>query len=201
MTAGDLDAVFVAMRRRRMHRAFADRPVEPEQLARLVWAAGRAPTARPGMRQLVLVTDAALVGTLREVCPGFVNDAPAAIAICSDLELTEALVGRRGCELVARIDAGAAAGYLSLAAPALGLGVCIVTSWSESAVQEVLELPATVRPEILVAVGYPAAQPSKTVKATPPTVHWDRYGNLWEDSAWTTIRSSSSPSTSSPPRG
>ena len=53
--------VWRAMRRRRMHRAYADFPVEAEQLARLAWAAGRAPTARPGIRQLVLVTDPALL--------------------------------------------------------------------------------------------------------------------------------------------
>lgn len=200
-SAGGSSDLWQAMRRRRMHRAFADVPVEAEQLARLAWAGGRAPTARPGIRQLVLVTDPPLVRTIRQVCPGFVNDAPVVIAICSDLDRAEALVGARGCDVIARIDAGAAAAYLSLAAPALGLGICLVTSWSESAVQEVLELPDHVRPEVLVAVGRPAPRPSPTVKATPPIVHLNRFGALWEEEAWIAIRSSSSPSTSSRPQG
>jgi nitroreductase len=191
------DAIFAVMRRRRMHRSFDDRVVEPDRLAALVWAAARAPTARPGVRQFVLVTAPGLMRTLRQVCPGFINDAPAAVVVCSDLEQAERAVGARGREVIARIDAGAAAGYMSLAAPALGLGICLVTSWSEAAVQEVFELPPSVRPEVIVAVGYPVAHPPKAAKAAPPIVFSNRYGLPWEEDAWTRIRSSSSPSISS----
>lgn len=189
--------VFDAMRRRRMHRAFDERQVEPDRLAALVWAASRAPAARPGIRQLVLVSDPGLLRTLRQVCPGFINNAPTAVAVCSDLVQAEQVVGPRGCELIARIDAGAAAGYLSLAAPALGLGICVVTSWSEIAVQEVLGLPASVRPEVLVAIGYPVARPARAAKAPAPIVFHDRHGIAWEEAAWTRTLSSSSPSISS----
>jgi nitroreductase len=189
--------VLELMRRRRMHRAFEQRLPTAAELSTLLWAACRAPTARPGIRQFVLVSDPVLMRTLRQVCPGFINDAPAAIAVCSDLQAAEKAVGSRGCTVVARIDAGAAAGYLSLAAPMLGLGICIVTSWSEVAVQELLGIPPYVRPEVLVAVGYPVAQPARAAKAPPPIVFSQRYGNEWEEETWTTIRSSSSPSTSS----
>ena len=74
--------VFTAMRRRRMHRLFTDEPLEESELERLVYAAGRAPVARDGIRHLVVVTDPRLVATLRELCPGFINNAPAVIAIC-----------------------------------------------------------------------------------------------------------------------
>ena len=40
--------------------------------------------------------------------------------------------------------------------PALGLGVCLVTSWTASALRAVLGAPAYIRPEVLMAVGYPA---------------------------------------------
>lgn len=179
-TSEHLD-VFEAMRRRRMHRLFESKLVERDVLARLVYAAGRAPVARAGIRHLVVVTDERLVRTVREVCPGFGNNAPALIAVCTDTQQAEALVGRRGREIVARVDAGQAAAYLTLAAPALGLGICVVTSWSEGAVREVLGLPEHVRPEVLVAVGHPIANPPRPMRRFEPIVHGDRYGKAWMD--------------------
>jgi nitroreductase len=169
----------VAMRKRRMHRAFQERPVATVDLARLVWAAGRAPTARAGTRQLLVTSRPPLVRLVREACPGFINDAPTIILIFTDLARAEALVGERGRELIARIDAGAAAAYLSLAAPALGLGLCITTSWTEAAVQEIFELPDRCRPEVLIGVGYIASTPSPTVKARAPIVYDSTYGQVW----------------------
>jgi nitroreductase len=164
------------MRRRRMHRLFTDEPLEESELERLVYAAGRAPVARDGIRHLVVVTDGRLLATLRELCPGFVNNAPAAIAICSDLERVEAELGPRGLDLVAHLDAGAAAAYLTLAAPALGLGVCVVTSWTEAAVQEVLGLPERIVPQVLVAAGRPVAQAPRAMRRFEPAVHREQFG-------------------------
>jgi nitroreductase len=81
------------------------------------------------------------------------------------------------------MDAGAAAAYLTLAAPALGLGVCIVTSWTESAVQEILGLPGHIRPEILVAFGHPVPSPPRAVRRFAPIVHRDRFGAPWRPSS------------------
>jgi nitroreductase len=173
--------LFEAMRRRRMHRAFAPEPVPREQLEQLLWAAGRAVTAKAGIRHLVLVDDPGLMRTLRQACPGFINDAPAAIAICSDLRVLEESVGRTGVEGVGRIDAGTAAAHLSLAAPALGLGICFVMSFGHAAVRAVLDLPGHVRPELLVAVGIPAARPSQAAKAIATPVHHNVFGTPWEE--------------------
>jgi nitroreductase len=175
--------LFTAMRRRRMHRAFAPDPVSRELMEQLVWAAHRGVTARSGIRQLIVVDDPHLVRTFRKVCPGFVNDAPAAIVICTDLEVADRVGGRSGTEEVGRIDAGAAAAHLTLAAPALGLGVCVVTSWTASAVRAVLELPETIRPEILVAVGHVAATPSPAAKAPPLVAFHNRLDVPWETPA------------------
>jgi hypothetical protein len=53
-------------------------------------------------------------------------------------------------------------------------------SFGHAAVRAVLELPDHFRPEILVAVGIPAAEPSKAAKAIPPIVHRNVYGTIWE---------------------
>ncbi len=173
-----LDA-FEAMRRRRMHRVFTDDPVDREELDRLVYAAGRAQAVRSDIRHLVVVDDIRVVRTIRQSCPGFISNAPALIAICSDLERAEALVGHRGVVVVARLDAGAAAGYIALAAVSLSLGVCTVTSWTEVAVQAVLGLPPHIRPEVLVAVGHPVPNPPRAMRRFEPIVHENRFARAW----------------------
>ena len=72
-----------------MHRMFSAEPVDEASLERLVYAAGRAPIARPDIRHLIVVTDERLVRTVRQACPGFINDAPALIVVCSDLKHAE----------------------------------------------------------------------------------------------------------------
>jgi nitroreductase len=173
--------VFDAMRRRRMHRQFTAEPVSRELLGRLVYAAGRAQAVRADIRHLVVVTDPRLVHTLRQLCPGLIANCAAVVVVCSDLERAEALVGRRGVEHVARLDAGSAAGYMALAAPALEIGVCIVTSWNDPAVQAALGLPAHIRPEVIVAVGHPVPNPPRAIRRFMPIVHENRYGTNWEE--------------------
>ena len=75
-TGSPADSVFEAMRLRRMHRVFTPELPSAEVLERLVYAAGRAQVARPGIRHLIVVTDPRLVRTVRHACPGFVNNAP-----------------------------------------------------------------------------------------------------------------------------
>jgi nitroreductase len=166
-----------------MHRSFAPDQVEDEALARLVWAAGKAPMGGAELvRRLVVVTDSRLVATVRQVTPSFLANAPALILICTDLERAEASMGRQGRDILSLLDAGAAAENIALAAPTLGLGVCFVRSANEAALREVLELPDRVRPDILVAVGRPARTPSSGVKAPAPIAYRDRFGTPWEPS-------------------
>jgi nitroreductase len=171
--------VFDAMRKRRMHREFTDQPVSRRALDQLVYAAGRAQAVRADIRHLIVVDDRRLVRTMRQACPGLIANAPALIAICSDLERARALVGSRGVDVVSRLDSGAAAGYVALAALELGLGVCTVTSWTESAVQAVLGLPEHIRPDVLVAVGHPVPQPPRAMRRFEPAVHLNRFDQPW----------------------
>ena len=160
-----------------MHRAFEPRPVAEGELTKLLWAASRAPTARAGVRQLLVTSRPDSIRLVREACPGFINNAETIVLVFSDLDLAEELLGIRGRELVSRIDSGAAAAYLSLAAPALGLGLCITTSWSESAVREIFGLPLALPPggadrrrlsradAVACRQGLPAGHPRLRVRA------------------------------------
>ena len=167
--------VFLAMRRRRMHRDFRPDPVDEALLERLVYAAGRAPSARADLRHLVVVTDPRLIAAVRQVCPGWLNNAPAMMAICTDTRLMQELIGAGGIPATI-MDSGAAAAYVSLAAPALGLGICWVTSWPDEAVQGVLDLPDHIRPDMLLAIGHPVSDPPRAARRFHPIVHRERFG-------------------------
>ena len=169
-----------AMRRRRMHRAFEDRTVSREVLQQLVWGAVRAQQCRSGIRNLIVVDDPAVMATARQVLPGFINNAPAMIVHCTDLHRTEAVTGRRGIDVATRLDAGAACAHLGLLAQAFGLGVCTVTSWPDVVVQELLELPSHIRPDVTVAIGYVSDTPSPAARGFRTAAFHNRYGNDFE---------------------
>jgi nitroreductase len=166
--------VFLAMRKRRMHREYRPDPVDEALLERLIYAAGRGPSARAGIRHLVVTTDPRLIKSIGQVCPGWLNNAPAMMAVCTDTRLAAETLGASADEATI-LDSGAAAGYVSLAAPALGLGICFVTSWSTEAVRGVLALPEHIRPDVLLAIGHPIANPPKAAPRFVAHVHRERF--------------------------
>jgi nitroreductase len=172
-----------AIRKRRMHRDFEDRAVDPDDLEKMLWAVSRAQQSRPGLRHVVVVDDLGLLRTARQVLPGFATiDAPAMLVLCSDLSLPAAQCPA-GRNHVTKIDAGAACAHLGLIAHQLGMGVCTVTSWSFVAVQELLGLPTHLRPEVTVAIGYPRpVQVSRAVKGHKfkPPIHHNEFGVTYQ---------------------
>ena len=173
-----------ALRRRRMHRAFRAEPVSEELLAELTWAATRAPMGGNELvRRIVVVCDPAMVRTVREVTPSFLADSPATLLICTDLDRAEAAMGRQGRDVLSLLDAGAAAQNVALAATALGLGVCFVRSVNDAALRAVLDLPANVRPDILIGIGHPSPTPSPAMRYGKPVVYRDRFGREWQPPA------------------
>src|SRR5215831_12911225 len=166
-----------------MHRAFSPDPVSEEVLAELAWAATRAPMGGNELvRRIVVVRDPAVVRTVREVTPSFLADSPAILLICTDLDRAEAAMGRQGRDILSLLDAGAAAQNVALAATALGLGVCFVRSVNDAALRAVLNLPANVRPDILIGIGHPSPTPSPAMRYGKPVVYQDRFGQDWSQS-------------------
>jgi nitroreductase len=173
--------VFESMKRRRMHRQFTAEPVGAEALERLVWAAGRAPMGGAELvRRLIVVTDPALLKTVQEVTPSLLVTPAAIIAICTDLDLAERVMGTQGRNILSLLDSGAAAENVALAAVALGLGVCFFRSSNEEALRIVFELPDNVRPDLLIAVGHPVEKPSGAPRGPKPVVYKEVYGLVSE---------------------
>lgn len=170
-----------AMRYRTMRRTFAERPLEPELLQELVWAASRAQQVRKGVRHLVVVDDPALLAAARQVLPGFINNAPAMIVHCTDIDRARHVLGTSGADVASRFDAGAACAHLALMAQAIGVGVCTVTSWTEATMRSLLDLPAHIRPDVTMAVGHLPGPPSGRVpQGFPTAVHRNTFGSPME---------------------
>jgi nitroreductase len=175
----------LAMRKRRMFREFDGRPVSDEDRHKLLWAAGRAQQGRPGVRHLIVVDDPVLIETARDVLPGFavIVNPSLIIVLCSDL--SEASINApAGREHATRIDAGAACAHLGLMARQLGLGICTVTSWSDSAVRALSDIPRHFRPDVTVVVGHPVAQPATKVATGSqflPDIHHNVFGRPYEE--------------------
>jgi nitroreductase len=178
-----MTGVLEAMRRRRMHRYFDTAPLDEETLRTLVWAATRAPVGgNEPSRFLLVVKDPRLVKTVVEVSPSYIGTLPAAIiAVLTDTDRAQEQMGTQGREQLSRIDGGAAAEHIALAAVELGIGAYLFRCSNDAALHAVLDLPERVRVEWLAAVGHPAATPSFAPKAPQQVVYVDAWGGEeWE---------------------
>jgi nitroreductase len=173
--------VLEAMRRRRMHRAFTEAAVTDDQLEQLAWASSRAPMGgNQLMRRIVVVTDPPRVRSLRSVTPSFGATGNVAVMIlCTDTEVALERMGTLGADLLSLVDAGAAAENVALAAPALGLGVSFIRSANDAALRRVLDLPAHVRPDMMIAIGHPVPRPPAAARVRRPEIYRDAFGQPW----------------------
>lgn len=150
------DEVFEVIRTRRAVRAFTDEPVAVADIRRIIEAARWASSA--GNRRLhrfYVTRDSERIEQVSIVGPGFYGRPAALIVICTDLERLDRLGVRRGKDVSTWIDVGTAAMNMQIMAHALGLGTTPVTSVSQSGLQEALELPDHLRPDLILQLGHP----------------------------------------------
>jgi nitroreductase len=155
--SGEADRVYNAIRSRRVTRQMDDRPVDPADLDRVVGAARYAPNAGNRRLQPVIpVSSPRLLRLLRLVAPGMLARPPAAAVICIDRGRAVAF-GFRPDAPGLLIDVGTAAATMLLAAHAIGLASCPVTSFSRAAVARLLGLGDSITPQLIVCLGHAAA--------------------------------------------
>jgi nitroreductase len=172
--------VLEAIRTRRIVRALTDGRVERALLEEVLKAARWAPSA--GNRRLhhfVAVQNPVTIAVLRMVSPGMFQRPTAVVVICVDQERA-GMFGMRPTAKGLYVDVGTAAQTMLLAAHSLGLGAGVVTSFSQAAVREVLNLRPGLSPEMFICLGYPApVQPPAMRARTPVTwqslTSWERY--------------------------
>lgn len=164
---------FEAIVGRRVTRAFAKKPIEIDQLRKIVEAGRHAMSARNMQPwQFLVVRNADTLRELGALCSTgrFVADAPAAIAILKD----------RGNTRWADIDCAHAIQNMATAAWALGLGTCWVGNFDREKIAAILKLPEEWSLLTILPFGYPdAANPPqpRPLKRRSEIVHYERYGN------------------------
>ena len=155
MTMDTLQAIFT----RRSVRAFRRERVSDELMRQILDAAAASPSG--GNVQawgFVVIHSAERVAALRSLAPGIIGEPDVVVAVCLDAERATRLGGSGG-DQTAWLSLGMAIENILLAAQDQGLGGCPVGSFHTAAVSSFLELPEHLRLILLVALGYPQAEP------------------------------------------
>lgn len=170
--------VLEAIKGRRSIRKYKLKPVEREIVKKLLEAAHWAPSGgniRPW--KFIVVEDSKMLEMIRKISPGYFGEAPLAILVCSDREKAYRVGGTLGRDYLSIVDCAMAAQNILLAAYAMGLGTCVVKSFSQKAMKEILEIPKDIEPELLIIVGYPDQTPSPPPRVPlSEIVYLNKYG-------------------------
>jgi nitroreductase len=181
------EQLFSAVRRRRVCRRFTSEPVAEGDLWLILEAGRRAASAgNSRVHRFLVVREPKRLRLVRMLSPGMLAMPQALIVICTDLGAAAAAERQVEKDPTVLIDVGTAAMNMMLAAQALGLGSCPATSFSRSAIAEILELPPQARAEFMLQLGHPApeerslpAGPKRRISAADLTF-WERYGDRLE---------------------
>lgn len=150
------------VKKRHSIRAFKNMDIEKEKLNKLLFVANSSPSAgNLQAYQIFLVRENAQKTALVKAAYGqdFLAQAPVDLVFCVDPLRSARKYGKRGAELYSIQDATISAAYVHLAAVDLGLGSVIVGAFDEEAVSKILNLTGTLRPIIILPVGYPDEKP------------------------------------------
>jgi nitroreductase len=178
--APDGAPVWRAISTRRAIRAFADRPLEPEHLERILRAGRRANSSKNLQRwSFIVCRERAHLRELSELGPWAGHLAGAAVGIA----LVTPDPRAEGTPLSVMFDLGQAADSMMLAAWELGIGSVPATVYEQDRARKLLGYPADHHCEYLLSFGYPAdleelTRPPRAGGRKPldDLVHEERWG-------------------------
>lgn len=158
-------------------RAYSSRPVPREQLDRLVEVAHLSPSGCNAQPWHFIIVDepeakAKLVDALDDEgltgCP-WGDAVPAFIVICEEYaNVMPGVKERYGTQRFAQMDIGMAAMGLCYAATEMGLGTCIIGTFSDRKMHEALGIPEKRPVRLVITVGFPAQEAAPRKKVRKP---------------------------------
>lgn len=164
--------------KRRSVRCFAERPVEPEIIRKLLEAAMAAPTACNSQPwEFIAVTDAEVLDQVRGRLRSADYNAPAAIVVLGNIQIANNSAGKHFWVQ----DCSAAMENILIAAAGMDLGAVWIGVYPLPAtikpVKEIFNIPEAVTPLGIALFGYPAegAVPPPRTKYLEHRVHWQIY--------------------------
>ena len=170
--------VLEAIRSRRSIRKFKTDPIPDDLLIKILDAGRWAPSGSNIQPWLfIVVKDPKILKLVKMFSPGLFGDPPVVIAICSDKKRAFEVGGELARDYLTVTDCSMAAQNMMLAAHALGLGTCVIKSFSAQAIKKILKLPKHIEPELLLSIGYPDEQPSPPLRRPLEEITFlDEYG-------------------------
>ncbi|MEU6132850.1 nitroreductase family protein [Saccharopolyspora sp. NPDC047091] len=153
---------FAVLAGRTATRRFTGEPIDDATLDRLVTAMLAAPSASNKQAwAFVAVRDPARVRRIRAFAPGVIGVPPLLLVACFDG--SRAPDDQRMPE-VGVLCVAMAVQNLLLAAHALGLGGCPVSSFLAEPVRRLTGLPEHITPVLVVPIGHPDREPQRSVR-------------------------------------
>ena len=153
-------------------RQFTGQPIEKEKIDALLKAGMAAPSAMNKQPwKFVVVTNKEKISILGDSCgKPPVSKSALTIIVCGDIEKTS----NTPEDIWWSEDCGAATENILLAATAQGLGGVWCGTWPNmnnvKKIQEILNLPSSIVPYSMLAIGYPAENPKPKDKFTEDNV-------------------------------
>ena len=152
-----------AIETHRTVRQFSEQPIEENELKKILEAGRAAPSAKNRQPwRFVVITDNDVKKRLEAAAYGqeHIGSAPVVIA----LGTTNVDYKMPNGQLSYPIDLSFAASFMILQAGAEGIGSCVVTTYNEPEVREILTVPYSMRIVMLIAFGYPVTTAADSVR-------------------------------------
>jgi nitroreductase len=168
-------AILSEIQDRRSIASFKPTPVSAAKLERVLEAGRLAPSAKNRQEwRFVVVQKKALRDKIQEAAFGEekVGQAPVIIALCT----TNIEYRMPNGQFSYPVDLGIAAGYMALQAVREDLGTCLLGTFDETAVKELISVPYSMKVVLLLLLGHPAelpeAHPRKPLRSIVSYDHW-----------------------------
>ncbi len=156
-------------------RSFTSSPVEDDQIKRILEAGRIAPSAKNRQPwRFVVITEESLRNRITEAAfnQEHVGQAPVIIALCS----TNIDYRMPNGQYSYPIDITFAASFMVLQAEHEGLGSCIITTFDEIEVKEMLTVPYSMKAVMLLLIGHPLEKTMKEQRKSLDRIsafnHW-----------------------------
>jgi nitroreductase len=171
-----------SIKTRQSNRAYLDKPVEKEKIEQCLEAARLAPSANNAQSWTFVVVDEMeiknrVADDAAKMGCKFAKQAPVIIAMIAENPVFISRLGGLIRKMDFRaLDFGIAAAHICLQAVELGLGTCMIESFSEKDVKKTLHIPHNKRVVLLITLGYPAdRQREKKRKTFSEVVRFNLY--------------------------
>jgi len=162
------------LKKRRSIRLYTEQKVDKDTIIKIIEYGTWAPSAGNNQPwEFVVITEEEGIQKVRAISPGIIGKPSVIIVACINLQKVKGFTSDQN---IALYDISMACQNIMLASFALGLGSCVIKSFNAVALARLLDLPDTLRPELLVTIGYPANIPSPPPRIpVSELIHWEGY--------------------------